>query len=299
MTEIMPKPSLLKPTSGGNIDSRPLPPTTAQGAFEKIYQTKAWGDGESLSGVGSYVKYTTNVRKMVSHVIRKYGIKSLLDAPCGDFNWQPMIKDLRNINYTGVDIVPYLISRHSRKYLGIDGFRFSHWNMAEDILPKGRFDIIMTRDMIQHNSLEDGLKIIRNIEQSGAKYLLTNFHDNQVGNTNVPPGGYYPINVMLPPFSFPEPIVYVLEGSPDSATGVHRKFMCLFEIKNGKLLGQGNGKYFRPSEDSFFRLLDFKTGVQLPNPEELSGPSPKVSGLDVPDREELRGTAREFPKDGS
>lgn len=51
--------------------------------FEKIYKSNIWGDKESLSGPGSNMEYTQNVRKLVSYVIKKYAIKSLLDAPCG------------------------------------------------------------------------------------------------------------------------------------------------------------------------------------------------------------------------
>jgi hypothetical protein len=67
--------------------------------------------------------------------------------------------------------------------------------MAKDSLPSDLFDLVMTRDMLQHNDLESALKIVRNVEQSGAKYYLTNFHSNTDENRNIGPGGYYAINV--------------------------------------------------------------------------------------------------------
>jgi hypothetical protein len=45
---------------------------------------------------------------------------------------------------------------------------------------------------------------------------------------------------MLPPFNFPKPLIYILEGSPAN-NGIHSKYMALFEIKDRKLLGQGDG----------------------------------------------------------
>ena len=37
-------------------------------------------------------------------------------------------------------------------------------------------DLILCRDMIQHNSLVDGVRAYYNIERSGAKYLATTWH---------------------------------------------------------------------------------------------------------------------------
>lgn len=37
-------------------------------------------------------------------------------------------------------------------------------------------DIILCRDMIQHNSLVDGVRAYYNMEKSGAKYLATTWH---------------------------------------------------------------------------------------------------------------------------
>jgi hypothetical protein len=149
---------------------------------------------------------------MISYVIQQYGVKNFLDAPCGgkfplnsstDFFWQPLVKELEEINYTGIDIVPSLITNHSRQYLGIPNLHFAHLDMSRTLVPRYRFDIIMTRDMLQHNTLEDALTIVRNIEQSGAKYFLTNFHANPDPNVNVVPGSYYPINVRTCIFLFP------------------------------------------------------------------------------------------------
>jgi hypothetical protein len=176
-----------------------------------------------------------------------------------DFFWQPLIAELADIEYSAVDIVPSLIKSHTEKYADKKNWHFYHWDMSRDKLPFEKFDLIMTRDMIQHNSLEDGLKIVRNVEQSGAKYFLTNFHANPKENTNIKPGQYYPINPMLPPFNFPTPLMYIMEGGKEnSGMGVHVKYMALFEIKDGKLIGQGDGKYMEPDSDSVYKIVQRK-----------------------------------------
>ena len=59
--------------------------------FTKFYNRNKWGNLESFSGDGSTIKETTKTRKIIENVIKKYKIKSLLDIPCGDFNWMKLI----------------------------------------------------------------------------------------------------------------------------------------------------------------------------------------------------------------
>lgn len=72
-----PAKTLDSPSNGKTADE------IRQENFENIYKSNSWGDKESLSGPGSSMKYTENVRKLISHVIKEYEIRSFLDAPCG------------------------------------------------------------------------------------------------------------------------------------------------------------------------------------------------------------------------
>jgi hypothetical protein len=73
--------------------------------FTKIYQENHWNDSESRSGEGSTLENTQNVRNELPIVLKKYKIKSVLDAPCGDFNWMKSITQGISIKYIGDDIV--------------------------------------------------------------------------------------------------------------------------------------------------------------------------------------------------
>ena len=57
---------------------------------------------------------------------------------------------------------------------------------------------------------------MQNVEQSGAKYLLSNFHipkgsQSPAGNWDIDTARHYPVNLMLPPFNFTSPLAYVLD----------------------------------------------------------------------------------------
>ncbi|KAJ1554273.1 hypothetical protein HK096_004306 [Nowakowskiella sp. JEL0078] len=162
-----------------------------------------------------------------------FNVKSFLDSPCGDCNWQPSIPGFENVNYTGVDIVPSAIVHNSIKYIEKTNMRFISLDLAKDgdKLPKN-FDIVMCRDAIQHLPLEDGMKIFKSLEATGAKLLITNVHlplshpQSTLVNYNIVPGDYYPNNPLLPPFNFGTPVFYTF----DTLETPFAKLMAAFEL---------------------------------------------------------------------
>ena len=60
------------------------------------------GGPETTCGAGSTVRYTATIRAWLPIVFRELRINSVLDAPCGDFNWMAHT-DLRGLIYVGID----------------------------------------------------------------------------------------------------------------------------------------------------------------------------------------------------
>ncbi len=86
--------------------------------FTSIYQQNLWGASESVSGPGSTAAATVRITTELPALWRAYGIKSLVDAPCGDCNWMSRIAPLL-AHYTGVDIVDTLIRANRGRYPGV------------------------------------------------------------------------------------------------------------------------------------------------------------------------------------
>ncbi|MGL4315440.1 MAG: hypothetical protein ACRCTL_02325, partial [Pseudomonas sp.] len=76
--------------------------------FDSIHAAKTWGDCESRSGPGSTRERAARFLPELITAVRALGIRTLLDAPCGDFNWTSPLADAVE-HYIGVDIVPALI----------------------------------------------------------------------------------------------------------------------------------------------------------------------------------------------
>src|SRR5260370_61794 len=84
--------------------------------FTWVYKRNHWGDRESVSGPGSTLRYTENLRKQLPLLFAEYKVRKVLDAPCGDFNWmQEDVKEI-DIDYVGADIVPQLVENNNALY---------------------------------------------------------------------------------------------------------------------------------------------------------------------------------------
>ena len=140
--------------------------------------------------------------------MKRYNIKSILDLPCGDFNWMKQI-NLNGIKYHGADIVEPLIMENKKLY---QKYEFSVINLVKDTLPK--VDLIFCRDCLFHlpnNLIREALK---NIKKSGSKYLLTTTYSwKHLPNMDCKVGQWRRLNLELEPFSLPAPIELIVEGT--------------------------------------------------------------------------------------
>lgn len=134
--------------------------------FTEIYENNLWCSPESVSGGGSEMQNTKVIRKELPVLIQKFNIQSILDIPCGDYNWMKSV-DLGNAFYIGADIVQPLVKRNKELYNNID---FRLLDLTKDILPK--VDLIFVRDCLGHLSNDNVLLALKNCKESGSKYLL-------------------------------------------------------------------------------------------------------------------------------
>jgi hypothetical protein len=169
-------------------------------AFSDILSAKSWGEGETVSGPGSGVTRASLFRTDLEHLISELGVRTLLDAGCGDFNWLPSF-DLKEVKVIGVDIVPELVSANRKRHRGVQ-FRVA--DIVVDTLPKA--DLILCRDALVHLSNDDVWRALANFRRSGAAWLLTNTFIDHDQNPDIRTGGWRPLNLTVPPFSLPAPL---------------------------------------------------------------------------------------------
>ena len=70
-----------------------------ENVFASIWRNNYWGNGESLSGPGSTLEQTENLRQKMPAMFDEMGIKSVFDAPCGDMHWMQHVLKGANFSY--------------------------------------------------------------------------------------------------------------------------------------------------------------------------------------------------------
>jgi len=205
--------------------------------FLDIYNTNYWRDQESRSGTGSSIAKTRKLAHALPILFKEFTITSILDIPCGDFNWMKEIVDSFE-EYHGGDILQRCIDENNQKFAN-EKIKFSVIDLLTDNIPE--CDLLIVRDVIGHYPLKDGKKILQNIKKSKVKYLLTTSWYNVLDsnyytkheNRDVHHGSFYPVNLMSEPFNLEEPEMYIEEDViVDDYKKGNRKTLSLWNLEN-------------------------------------------------------------------
>lgn len=200
---------------------------TLKEVFENIKEINLWGSGESASGEGSTASETLRLKENIENLFRELGIKSVADAPCGDFGWMSTL-DFSGLMYLGVDILEDAINFLRWSYKDNESISFERADITKVILPD--VDLILCRDCLVHFSFEDIYKAIDNFKASGSRYLLTTtFVDTEI-NEDIVTGDWRPLNLEAPPFCFSNPIKVLIEGCMQNDGMYKDKSLALWEL---------------------------------------------------------------------
>jgi SAM-dependent methyltransferase len=199
-----------------------------ESVFSRLYEDNSWGDEESVSGPGSNFARTTKIRRELPELLKQHSLASLLDAPCGDFNWMKET-DLGVERYIGVDVVPDLIARNQKLY-GDQTRQFRVLDITTDDVPE--VDAILCRDCFIHLSYRHINAALANFKRSNSKYFLTNTYLACRKNEDISTGGFRRLNLQMSPFNFPEPLVLISEKFAEEEMLYFRKCLGLWRLKD-------------------------------------------------------------------
>lgn len=176
--------------------------------FTSIYKTNYWGNEESVSGSGSTLGNTENLRRELPKLLGDWRIHTVFDAPCGDFNWMQHVLKAHPITYVGGDIVRPLVESLNRRYRN-DATSFIHVDLIQDNFPKA--DLMICRDCLFHLSYRDTLAVLENFVRSSIPYLLTTTHTNYENekkfvNRDVVTGEFRLMDLFASPYHFPNDV---------------------------------------------------------------------------------------------
>ena len=143
------------------------------------------GDGSTeLGGVGA--------SRILFGLVMALNVSSMIDAPCGAMVWQrsllnQLLHNRRAFRYLGIDVVSSVIAANRHRFQNTSwsakknatrfnpDFRiaFERADLASSSwsVPRG-YDLIFSRDALQHNKLADVWQILERFASSDAKYVM-------------------------------------------------------------------------------------------------------------------------------
>eukprot|EP00933_Yihiella_yeosuensis_P032696 TRINITY_DN26326_c0_g1_i1.p1 TRINITY_DN26326_c0_g1~~TRINITY_DN26326_c0_g1_i1.p1 ORF type:complete len:476 (-),score=89.21 TRINITY_DN26326_c0_g1_i1:81-1448(-) len=177
-------------------------------AFSEIYRKGIWPGLFSRSGPGSdpfhpMVRVAITALDMAIDVL---GVRSMLDAACGDAEWiaQSFLKRRPEVVYTGIDIVSSVIEENQRRHPAL---RFYTLDLSDpsssSTLPKG-IDLVFSKETLNHMFVEDAVSALQQLQSTGARYLVTNItrgSPNNLGAKKRHHANYAQYDYSLPPFN--------------------------------------------------------------------------------------------------
>lgn len=174
--------------------------------FTRVFETRRWATGESVSGPGSdhgsgSVEHTA---RLLHRFIPELGIGSIADIPCGDFHWMGDVLSAHpEIRYAGYDIVEPLIARNWRSH---PGRAFAVLDIVTEVPPPA--DLILCKDLVNHLYEADVRAALRNMVASGSTWLLitSNTGYENLELEMLAPGASRELDLVAPPYDLPPPV---------------------------------------------------------------------------------------------
>jgi len=196
--------------------------------FRRIFDLNLWGNCESVSGEGSTLERTAAIRSELPALLARHGVRSMLDAPCGDFNWAAPLAD-SVAHYIGIDVVPAVIAVNRQRWSS-PRREFRCRDMVCQRLP--RADLVLCRDGLVHLSAADAMAAIANYRRTGAEFLILTTFVGDRSNPDIVSGAWRPLNMERPPFSFPPPLELVDERCHHTGGAYADKRLGLWRVRD-------------------------------------------------------------------
>ncbi len=195
--------------------------------FGAFYREGWWGSGESRSGRGSELATTTVFRAAFEAWLAKHtDVVSILDAPCGDFNWMDVMRWPHPVRYLGGEVVAELVDNLTLRHAGPDR-AFRLLDIIADQAPQA--DLWLCRDAMIHFPFALGARVVANAVASGTRYFLSTTFPNAANDIDCPLGGYHKVNLALPPFGLGPPQTLLPDPAENNQTD---RFIGVWQLQD-------------------------------------------------------------------
>lgn len=142
-----------------------ITPTQQAHGARRFYEIQKRTGRESVSGPGSFIASTEEIRRWLPVALRELGVRVLADVPCGDHHWMSQVE--LPCAYVGYDIVEELVEQNRQRYPQRAFYRLN----AIEQRPMD-CDAVLCRDLLVHLTYDHAAAAIANFRAAGAKWLI-------------------------------------------------------------------------------------------------------------------------------
>ena len=186
--------------------------------FERINRRNQWGSAESVSGLGSTMANTANIRAALPGLFEELGVRRVVDVACGDFNWMREVVAETGVSYAGYDIVGAQVEANRARH-GREGVAFAQADITSG-MPDASGDLVLFRDCMLHLSFADGRAALGNLARADARWVLLSSFTDVETNRDIPSGRHRAIDVTRAPYDLPPPERTIQENEPNKILGL-------------------------------------------------------------------------------
>ncbi len=177
------------------------PSASLEQVFDDIYARSRWGTNggdAGTSGFGSTLASTVMYRTFLEHFMKELGIKSVVDAGCGDWEFSQAI-DWSGIDYKGYDIVASVIESDRARF-GKPNIQFFAANIVDADLPPA--DLLIVKHVLQHLPNAAVTKFLAQLPKYKHVLIVDSVNAGTLSgkNTDIAAGGFRELDVTRPPF---------------------------------------------------------------------------------------------------
>ena len=134
--------------------------------------------------------------------------------------------DLKQLIYTGADIVEELVKNNNKKYKN-SNINFLTLDITKDKLPN--VDLIFSRDCLVHLDNDEIISALKNIKKTESNYFATTIFEKNFNNdTSKLSDNWRPINLTKKPFNLNSPDFII----DDSNNNQFDKKIAIWKISN-------------------------------------------------------------------
>jgi len=180
----------------------PTASTSTKEVFDDIYRQGKWGhnsEDAGSSGFGSMIGPTLLYRTFLEHFMKAKGVRSVVDAGCGDWEFSRAI-DWSGIDYKGYDIVESVIVGDNKKYAK-PNVQFFVADIVNEDLPAA--DLLISKNVLQHLPTADVQKFLKQLREYEHVLLVDGVDPRTLAgkNEDIAAGEYRDLDLTRPPFN--------------------------------------------------------------------------------------------------